>query len=832
MTFIDRLMRKSGGRTLCSRVVRAVPALSCLLLAVTLQGRAMQALDDEQLASINGRDGIVTTFQTPYLGLSLAQRFDAGTDYEAGLQLQDISFTPVLANGAAPPAGTLASLVTAFDVGGPAASGPPAVTSTTLDVSRVRLQIEDIDIYGKPESGGTYGAVQREGSFGELTMDASAELHLINASGFFYTDDSSDYAHLYGKLTDADMFYRQVQSPVAPYLLFTDGTAEWRVNSGMLGFVNDLSNIASPGYDSFNRYVDSGLMTRSPFIDVEYIFNYRFKQPQPANTVLRMTVDDSLGMYSFGWRGTFTDAQLVFGGGGVDFQGGGVSEGSRFSTRFNYLRGDGTTSDDPATVAQNIPATSSDFVWSFGSAEAKNANNTSVGPSGDTALRFDITDWRNLPGVDYAHSWPYIGLDVVNKDQGPIQALCWGASIAAGCGGVDQQSIAFSPSRTGVALTVRDGALRTYSERIRVHDSYYTSGIRDFDWGLIYTFANVDADVYLYPTSPDGSQTRGLWADIALMSQTLDASSEFRTIGGNRANNWTNGSHLMIADTDFGNAIGMMDQSFLLLAKDANIRLKSLGAPDINGKFSKAAAWQGGIDITAPKARFNLFATFGGRDLPQRGLADPYTAYPTIYESCPVSETCPVTLVGGVNSWNYEGFLNLRISPPANDTTNAEDTTYLGYSLGFRATSNGTAGNPACSAADAVSGLCSGDGTFFATAEPGQQQAEVVIGSVTGDMSFVDGEIHLVGTSEEGDFRPKLRMKHTLLVGLAATADLNARAVGIGGLPGGATGQVFNIGSLNFNGERLGAVVIPKGIYYGEMALKPQLPVDTNGVPL
>lgn len=809
-----------------------ITAIASTLLALTPLAQAMQALDDSQLSGISGQDGLTVLLETPGIEMSIAHRADPATDYEAGLQFQNMSIMPVLANGAAAPAGTLATMTTTFDVGSNTAGLP--VTRTRVDMSRVRMAL-DFDLYGKPKVASTYGPVQRIGSFGELVLDGALELELINANGLFNADDSTEHAYLYGKLTDTDMFYRQEATATAPYLLFTDGTAEWRVTNGTVGIVSGLSNAASPGYDSFNRYVDSGVMTKAPFIDADYVFNYRFKQPESGNTDLRMTVDNSLGMYSFGWRGTFTDAQLVFGGGGIDKQGGLPSDGLRFSSRFNYLRGDNTTSDQPDTIAQNIPTTSSDFVWSFGAADAKNTynNNISVGPSGAEALRLDITDWRNLPGVDYAHTWPYIGLDVVNEGQGPGQVLCWGASIAKGCSGADQQPIGFAPSRPALAAIIRDGSLRTYSERIRVHDKYYTSGIRDFNWGLIYTFANIDADIYVYPTSPDGTKTRGLWADIAVMSQTLDADSEFRTTAGDRADNWSNGSHLMIADTEFGNALGMMNQSFLLLAKDTHIQLKPLGAPNGSGKFTKAAAHQGGIDVTSPKARFNLFATFGGRDLPKRGEADPYTSYPTFYETCALGETCPATLVGGVNSWNFEGFMNLRISPPANDTNIAKNNTYLGYSLGFRATSSGAGfGNPACSTADASSGLCSGQGTYFATAEPGQQQAKVSFGAVTGDMSFVDGEIQLVGTSEEGDFKPKLRMSHTLLVGLAATADLNARAAAVGGLPGGAAGQVFKIGSLNFNGQNLGAVVVPKGIYYGEMALKPQQPAGTNGLPL
>src|SRR5699024_9074187 len=300
-----------------------------------------------------------------------------------------------------------------------------------------------------------------------------------------------------------------------------------------------------------------------------------------------------------------------------------------------------------------------------------------------------------------------------------------------------------SPSSTGALVSIRDGALNTYSESIRIYDDYYTGseGIRDFSWGLIYTFANLDADVYLYPKGHPDDPDRGLSLDVNVMAQTLGDD-------GLKGSNWADGTHLLIADTDAGMGIGMMDIGFLLLAEDARLVLKAL-----NGS-TEADHMNSGIDITSKKTRFNLLATFGGRDLPKLSQPD--------------SSAGDRILTGGINYWNYEGFLNLRISPP-------HEGNYLGYSLGFRATSD-SLGN------FSDRGFHGGEGTYFSMTEPSQPQAELRFGEVTGDMAFVNGKVELIGTGEEGDDRPKLRMSHDILVGTSAAAELNARAVTVGGL--------------------------------------------------
>src|SRR5690554_6426985 len=188
------------------------------LLALAPFGFALQTMSDNQLANITGQDGLTVTVETPSMGLSLRHQLDANTDYEASMMLQNITYTPVLSNGGEAPSGSLARLITTFDVGG-ALDGTP-MTRTTLDLNRMRFHVEDIDLYGKSKTGTTYGPVARVGSFGELAMDASGELEFINAKGLFYADENSEYAHLYGKLSNTNMFYRQEKSAQAPYLLF------------------------------------------------------------------------------------------------------------------------------------------------------------------------------------------------------------------------------------------------------------------------------------------------------------------------------------------------------------------------------------------------------------------------------------------------------------------------------------------------------------------------------------------------------------------------------------------------------------------------------------
>lgn len=716
----------------------------------------LQPLNDAELASVSGQDGLTIMISAEELAMdAMRLEVDKDTSNEATLVLGNTSYSPIELDGNRTAPGVETNFTTTIDVGSDAQGN--VYPGITLDLDHTRFYVEELGLLDNNQD--------EVGVFGELAQDGSAELQFYNLGGLF-NNNSNGGGYLYGRMDNASMYYRQIHSPTAPYLILADGTAEWRVHDATIGITSE------------------GVRTAALFIDMRLDMTTMFKQPESSNTDLQMVKTDAIPMYHFGWAGTATDAELVFKTGGVD-----GTEGLNFSTRWNYLRKDGSRSNDVGLNAHNAPSESEGFRWIFG---------TGQGKDGANPLRFELTDWRNMPGKEYAHNFPYIALDLVNSNAA-ARDLCWGATASGDCSGIEAGRgygiVGTSPSSTGALVSIRDGALNTYSESIRIYDDYYTNGTRDFSWGLIYTFANLDADVYLYPKGHPDDPNRGLSLDINVMAQTLneqDIDGKCDIGKGNcagvKGSSWESGTHLLIADTDAGMGIGMMDIGFLLLAEDARLVLKEL-----NGS-TEADHMNGGIDITSKKTRFNLLATFGGRDLPKLSQPD--------------SSAGDRILTGGINYWNYEGFLNLRISPP-------HEGNYLGYSLGFRATSD-SLGN------FSDRGFHGGEGTYFSMTEPSQPQAELRLGEVTGDMAFVNGKVELIGTGEEGDDRPKLRMSHDILVGTSAAAELNARAVTVGGLPGGPEGQPFAINNLGFAGEKLGSIIIPSGQLHGSLSLKPQ----------
>lgn len=723
----------------------------------------LQPLDDAELASVSGQDGLTIMISAEELAMdAMRLEVDKGTSNEATLVLGNTSYSSIDLDGKRTAPGVETNFTTTFDVGSDAQGN--VYPGITLNLDHTRFYVEELGLRDNNQN--------EVGVFGELAQDGSGELQFYNLGGLF-NNNSNGGGYLYGRMDNASMYYRQIHDAKAPYLILADGTAEWRVHDATIGITSE------------------GVRTAAPFIDMRLGMTTMFKQPESSNTELQMVKTGAIPMYHFGWAGTATDAELVFKTGGVD-----GTEGLNFSTRWNYLRKDGGRSNNVGLNVHNAPNESEGFRWIFG---------TGQGHGNSDPVRFELTDWRNMPGKEYAHNFPYIALDLVNAGASP-RDLCWGATASGNCSGIEAGRgygiVGTSPSSTGALVSIRDGALNTYSESIRIYDDYYTSGHRDFSWGLIYTFANLDADVYLYPKGHPDDPNRGLSLDINVMAQTLNEQDAVDgctpnkgDCAGVKGSSWENGTHLLIADTAAGMGIGMMDIGFLLLAEDARLVLKALEGS------TEADHMNSGIDITAKKTRFNLLATFGGRDLPK--LSDPDLNGETRI------------LTGGINYWNYEGFLNLRISPPH------EGNNYLGYSLGFRATSDSLSTKEVDGFSDR--GFHGGGGTYFSMTEPSQPQAELRFGEVTGDMAFVNGKVELIGTGEEGDKKPKLRMTHDILVGTSAAAELNARAVMVGGLPGGQEGQAFAINNLGFAGEKLASIIIPSGQLHGSLSLKPQL---------
>lgn len=518
------------------------------------------------------------------------------------------------------------------------------------------------------------------------------------------------------------------------------------------------------------------------------------------------------GTLHFGWKGGLLGPEILWRTKDTAL---GQTPGTlNLSTKWNY-----------------VPANSelgNEFRWRLGE-----TGGSSAPADGNRRVQFELSDWATWGGHEYGHDFPVVGLDIIN--QAVIQqndySLCFKGRMSGGaCSGGSAQEVNLAPGRfgdedvaNGLSLVVRDGNMQSYSRRVNLIEETWSAtegkyelyeiaeyntpdrspGVtRSIDWGVIYTLANVDGNIFLYPGGNPDDENKGLRADILVVSNTFEDGTD------NAGLNWDHGSHLMIAETRIDpslpigatrNAmgIGFMGTSFLLMADDTRIWLKPyegiLGANNIAEYYAS-----GGLDIFSPRTRLNLYTNFGGGILP-----DAHGGY----------GIGPRLVRGAVLDVNLEGAVHARFSP-SGGADNA-----LRYHWGVRimntdAMKQGGDGN-----------LGFGDdskrGSYLSFAEPSRPDVAIALTNITGDLAFSNGVLDIVphDTENETNANPKLRASHEFLIGKAATSILND----VPGMPAGnaAAFNVLDIGQIKMGEQNLGRIVIPSGRAHATLTLEP-----------
>ncbi len=767
---------------------------------------AMEALDDSGLSGIDGQSGISMSYVTGATGITAQQLqliFDQSNSNAATLRMEGISFRAVDAAGNV---GGATSLNASLDIGSNATQ--PAV-DFQLQLNRSRLRVDDLRHEGD---------VTR--SYGTMALDASGALRITNLGGIFNSTASNSY--LRGELTDAKLFYRQLWHQ-HPYLVLNSLNALWEIPAGSVGLTSQGIRMTTDGTSSslINVALDFDILYKFPFLNAEA-------------TEFLITGNERPLMH-FGWLGSLRNAELIWraGGGWSGTVPSGVagvgdvynvankSEGLSFSSRWNFISHAETVSGGGA-----LPD-STEFRWQLGEAAGTGAD--------QSRINFELSDWATWGSNTYGHNFPLIAMDVINQAQGP-GGLCWGFAydgptsgacstgssyerlfVNLGPGTVDDDFNSATAARTdgkAIAIIMRDGQLQSYSRKIKLLERNSAGVVtpRSFNWGLIYTLANVDANIYLYPggnpSDPGGgSLSRGMIADIMLMSQTFGATDNAATGSVNETYtqgfNWEKGSHFMIADTDLdkdnitGEArdamgIGLVSASFLLLADDTRIWIKP--------QWNSTDYYEGGIDLLSRQARINVKGTFGGGVLPPYGVAG------------------QEIVRGAFINLNLEGLVNFRLSPASPTATDGKN--YLAYSGALRLMNTNVV-----NFSESNLGTAADDGSFLSISEPSNNSVDFRLADVQGDVAITGGRIDLRGTSEDGDGRPKLVLAQTMQFGSTAAARMTD-AVAESALPalpsGAAAGQPFDIKRVEFGNQTLGRIVIPSGQLYTSIALKPQ----------
>ena len=701
-----------------------------ILMTLPVFSFALEPMSEGELSNVQGRDGVTVGLNTNSLSAQqLSLRIDTPTEEQSeGLYLNNLQLTKI---------GTGDNLFTTkIDVGSDS-DGPLLSIDSHLDTSRFSFSSMTL--------------TDPTRSFGEWAMVGGMDFRLINR-GLFFTDDTNKPASLYFALTDAKWFYRQNWYYHAN-ITFDNLDFVWDMPEASIGVTND------------------GLRL---YGDVNYLLNfdllYKFHPDQNMTTV---TANDKR-MLNFGWEGTLYDTELQVRGGGI-WDGSEVAgaydtsartQGLNFGVSWNYKK------------SQGDAVKSTDLRWQ-------------IGQGGGEQVLLEFGDWRNLQdtsgnraplGFDFRN----ITLDVVTAGNGP-GGLCWGEGThGSGCGGkmlhfdtglINSYSNIVNRTDGGALMAaIRDGNLLAYSNQVTVSSN--TMAPETYDWGLIYTLANIDANIAMYPGGSGShitadSENQGFILDFLLMSQTLDGS-------GNQGNNWAKGTHFMIADTDpsVNMGIGMLNANFLLAADDMRLWIKNSGTVG-------SAAYGAGIDLLSPRVRMQLSAELAGVSLPRGddkvGIAD-------------------VDL-------NLEGLVNFRLSPPP------DGENFLAYSAAIRLYSMSDT---------ADSTLVSGQGSFWSIAEPGRPEVELRLANIQGDLAIVDSKLELYERNHGGNGEsPQLEISNKIVFGGSAVQRLQDGTSGLASVPGGALGQEVK-SDIYFGSDRLGQLVIPNGSIRTTIGLLPQ----------
>lgn len=722
-----------------------LPVLMLVASMLPVSGaHALERMTDAQLQSVDARDGLSLSVDGEASAQSLKWQVDsqtpalANTLSSGAVSVQQVGSAPALWQAT-------------VDVG---SLGGDAYLALDAQMDRARIAMDSLTLSSDPGR-----------SFGRWVLYMPLSFQLANR-GVLFNDGSDNDASLYLGIEDARWFYQQNWYYHAN-LTLDNLDFVWDMPSGSVGMQGDALRIAG---------------------DTDFLLNfdllYKFHPDQDLQSI---TANDR-PMINFGWQGRLYDAEVLVRSGGA-WDGSEVAgaydqsartEGLNLGIRWNYKKNQGDT------VGPD------DLRWL-------------VGRAGGNHMLLEFGDWRNLQNaagvrVPWGFDFPSITIDAVAAGGAGPGGLCWGAGThGSGCAGAGGQLLDLqvghisgydaSIARTdGGALLhlIRDGNLLAYSNRVTA--SADSMAPESWNWGLIYTLANINSSIALYPGGSEsdpggGSRNQGMMADVLITTQTFD--------GNTQGFNWEKGTHFMIADTcsslspacprgEVNVGIGFLGSSFLLGADDMRIWLKNTwagtAAPD---------NWDGGIDLMSPRARMQLTGLLSGVKLPTG------------------DDRADIASV----DMNLEGLMNFRLSPPP------DGENFLAYSAGVRL-------SPLSDTATMQ--LASGNGSYWSIAEPGRPEVALRFANMTGDFALSEGRLEVMARNEAGPGEPPmLTLENKILVGASAAARMTDASIGVS-LPGGApAGQVLH-SDVYFGDDALGRVVIPAATLKSTISLLPK----------
>ncbi|MDO8267900.1 MAG: hypothetical protein Q7T32_08735 [Moraxellaceae bacterium] len=699
--------------------------MKALALAILLSGGiahpvlALDDITDGELADISGQDGLSLSFTDPPAGVQ-ANTIQWQTTPTNGLELGSAA-TPVNLKRI----DTSRPLINAhLDAG---SDGTTPWVSLNTDWANSRLDIGSIGLTGV------------SGSFGRYVIDAAGTFSVRNAGGILNVNSAT-----WGAGTTINI------GGVNP-ALWTPGTLG-ASTPGQIYWRQGTSELSMGDYTFFFDMTDgrigvdnNGLLVQSkPGSKIKFALSLDFTYDATGTSPFAITGADKSMLY-WGWRGHQTDFTLRLNGKGrVKDDNTGNLNGLGASLAFNY---------DP------------DFVWI-------------IGEGGTNPFKIEFGNWTLLPGNTLAYNLPSVTLDQLDVGQG-VAGLCWGQNTISatangtctGSGtGSAASNFAAQPIKVraaadakALALGVRDMTLSAYSSTVDLIDrtSNAAKAPQRYNWALIYTFANLDADIIVTPVASSDRMR----LDLALTTQTLETGD---------TNRWQKGTNFMIGDTDTG-----VNQGIGLIGADVLMAVR-------NGTLGQTAS---GIKFDSPQVRYQLRGMIAGGAIPAMPVMQKMAYIDMNLEADRFVLTLGPAATG--KALTYSGFINIINSNIADFS------------------------NPVPTAGNHIHD----DGTYLSLSEPNFSKLGVDFrfADITGSVEVTDGKVDLQGESE-GQFR--LLISNNIKVGSTAT---HPCAFGVASCAA-VVGTPLQVGRLEFGGKDLGALVMPSGIIRAQVTMMPQVP--------
>lgn len=754
---------------------RAPFLVTATALLLPYSGSALEALSEQEMSTVQGRDGVTIGLEVPQTGAITAEQIrwevDNGELDENSNSLQN----HLILGGTA--IDTNQFVIKPIDLDGTDASQALnfalAVDSYTNDEgraglgldatwNRMRVQMDSVSV------------TDTSRSFGALALDSGGRFAVFGDGGFANSSVSADQARVIVNVgdidnSDPDPNTWTMAQPGRLFYRMGEGSNSPEIQLDNLAFLFDMHQ-GTVGVNTDGIVVSSAPGSRT---DLNLTFDIFANISNTAETTFEFNAG-SIPMLLFGWRGGIEDFDLLLRPRGTWLPSGDFTQGLTASLGFD--------------LADN-------FQFVIGEARYEE-----TGDEGQSYLEFTqpVSMPATLGQARKDIEFGYLTLDTVSAGHQSVGGICFGGANAYGStpsscssateGVLPTELLEIAPSDTGLAIINREWGLHAYSSKVVYRDGDSVANNVDEGWALIYTLGDISTNWYLYPQAGDGGE--------GSPGFTMDALVAIQTEGGADANGrpdrsrWENGTHLMIGDTDFqtgyhdidnptadGLAIGLMGADLLFATNDMGVGL-SLGD---------------GLNLTSHETRVQLRGMFGGGDVP-RMESPVYGSYIDINLEM---DDFVFKLFPNINgdAINFGGFLSFA---SLNDITGSE-----------------IAGHE--------------DGTYISFAEPNLNKLDVDVrlADITGDievpsetiLSGGGGKIDLLPVSEAG--RPKLRIETNMNVGSLACKPGNRSGASC---DVGSEGDPLMIGKIEFGGKDLGSMIVPAAKIYTSVTLEQQYP--------